>query len=126
MPRVSRIQILDTGTLASGERKLSRCLICTFSKLLLPAGRPRPRLMVAVSVEELVLVSITGIIKAHTNEMVNAFLSKKYLMPLGMRVAMRLDPGVPLAQPHPLFASFLIDLDCPSLILIHSNPTKSN
>ena len=47
-------------------------------------------------------------------------------MPLGMRVAMRLDPGVPLAQPHPLFASFLIDLDCPSLISIHSNPTKSN
>ena len=47
-------------------------------------------------------------------------------MPLGMRVAMRLDPGVPLAQPHPLFALFLIDLDCPSLISIHSNPTKSN
>jgi hypothetical protein len=36
------------------------------------------------------LFSITVIIKAHTNEVVNVFLSKKYPMPLGMGTAMRL------------------------------------
>ena len=35
-------------------------------------------------------------------------------------------PGLPLAQSHPLFALFLINLDRLSFIPIHSNPTKSN
>ena len=61
--------------------------------------------MVAVSVveEEVVMFSITLIIKADTNEMVNAFLTKKYLMPLGMRLAMRIRPGVPLAHTLTLY-----------------------
>jgi hypothetical protein len=45
------------------------------------------------------MFSITVIIKADTNQMVNVFLTKKYPMPLGMGNAMRLDPGVPLATP---------------------------
>jgi hypothetical protein len=72
--------------------------------------------MVAVSVvvEEVVMFSITVIIKADTNELVNGFLTKKNPMPLGMGSAMRLDPGVPLAQhPHPLFASFTLTFDSP-------------
>jgi hypothetical protein len=104
-PSVSRIQILDTGTLASSERKLSRCLICTFSNELLPCGRPRPRLTVAVSVEVEVtmLLFITVIIKPHTNEVVNSFLTKKYPMPVGMG---RARPGVPLAPTSPFISFF--------------------
>jgi hypothetical protein len=58
------------------------------------------------------MFSITVIIKADTNQMVNAFLTKKYPMPLGMGSAVRLDPGPPLATlPHPLFASFTLTFD---------------
>jgi len=67
------------------------------------------------------------IIKADTNQMVNAFLTKKYPMPLGMGSAMRFDPGVPLAQhPHSLFASFLLTFDSPRYNQILSNITKTN
>jgi hypothetical protein len=73
------------------------------------------------------MFSITVIIKAHTNAVVNGFLTKKYPMPLGMGNAMRLDPGVPLAtQPHPLFASFLKTFDFPYYNQILSNLTKTN
>jgi hypothetical protein len=48
-------------------------------------------------------------------------------MPLGMGSAMRLDPGVPLAQhPHPLFASFTLTFDSAYYNQILSNPTKTN
>ena len=73
------------------------------------------------------MFSITVIIKADTNALVNGFLSKKYPMPLGMGSAMRLDPGVPLAtQPHPLFASFPVIFDSAYYKQILSNLTKTN
>jgi len=55
--------------------------------------------------------------------MVNAFLSKKYPMPLGMG---RARPGVPLAHPHPLFASFPVIFDSSYYKQILSNLTKTN
>ena len=85
--------------------------------------------MVAVSVvvEEVVMFSITVIIKADTNQMVNVFLTKKYPMPLGMGSAVRLEPGVPLATlPHSLFASFPVIFDSPRYNQILSNRMKTN
>ena len=55
--------------------------------------------------------------------MVNAFLTKKYPMPLGMG---RASPGVPLAQPHPLFASFPVIFDSSYYKQILSNRMKTN
>ena len=59
--------------------------------------------------------------------MVNAFLTKKYPMPLGMGSAMRLDPGLPLATlPHSLFASFPLTFEYSYYNQILSNLTKTN
>jgi hypothetical protein len=63
------------------------------------------------------------IIKADTHEAVNDFLSKKYPMPLGMGSAM---PGVPLAHPHPLFASFPLIFDSTYFKQILSDLMKTN
>ena len=55
-----------------------------------------------------------------------AFYQKNIPCLLAWEVLCGRDPGVPLAQPHPLFASFLLTFDSAYYKQILSNLTKTN